>query len=257
VVLGLDPAVRVFPTPASETSALAAHIAELARACVLARGSFSIVLSGGRTPERLYRVLSRRYRDKISWHDVEVYFGDERCVSPRSRESNYRLARDALLSRVPVSRGRVHRLPGEVRPATLAAARYARLIGRLPHSQDPTLARFDLVLLGLGPDAHTASLFPGAPALRERHRSVVAVPESGQPPFVPRLTLTVPALCSTREVCFLVSGKEKAPAVAAVLRAPPEGDRRLPASLVQAVGTTTWFLDRDAARGLTPDERVA
>jgi 6-phosphogluconolactonase len=215
------------------------------------------VLSGGSTPKRLYRLLARRYREKISWKDVEVYFGDERCVSTRSPESNYRMAHEALLSRVPVSRRRVHRLPGEVRPPALAAARYSRLIGRLPHSKDPTLARFDLVLLGLGPDAHTASLFPGAPALRERSRSVVSVPQAGQPPFVPRLTLTIPALCSAREVCFLVSGEEKAPAVASVFRAPPEGSTQIPASLVQAVGSTTWFLDRAAAKELNPDDGVA
>jgi 6-phosphogluconolactonase len=256
VVLGLGRQLRVFPTVTSETVALARHIAETARRSIRARGVFSIVLSGGHTPERLYRLLGRRYPDRIPWEAVEIFFGDERCVPPRNRESNYAMARTALLSHVPVSRARIHRLRGEVRPPSRAAAEYAGLIGPLPPSGDPTRARFDLVLLGLGPDGHTASLFPGAPALTERRRTVVAVPRSGQPPFVPRLTLTIPALGSAREVCFLVSGEEKASAVAAVLGASLEGDLQLPASLVRAAGLTTWYLDREAARELPSGAKV-
>lgn len=247
--------LRVFPTLASETTALARHLAAQIRAGVRARGVFSLVLSGGSTPERLYRLLAARYRESVPWSSVEIFFGDERCVAPRNLESNYAMARVTLLSHLPIPRGRVHRMPGEVRPLARAAAQYASQIGPLPTAAESRPARFDLVLLGLGPDGHTASLFPDSAALRERRRPVVGVERSGQPPYVPRLTLTVPALCSAGEVCFLVAGEEKAAAVAATLRAPPAGDPHLPASLVRARGPTVWFLDRAAARDIPAPER--
>jgi len=256
VELGLARKVRVYPSLASETAALARHIAERARASVRARRSFSIVLAGGRTPQGLYRLLARRYRTSLPWSATEVFFGDERCVPAKDPESNYALAAEALLSHVAVPSRRVHRLRGELRPPSHAAARYSRLIGPLPSSSDPAEARFDLVLLGIGPDGHTASLFPGAAALRERRRTVVSVRRSGQPPYVPRLTLTLPALASAREVCFLVAGPDKAAAVASVFRSPPGGDPRFPASLVRASGPTIWFLDRAAARDLPAVVRV-
>jgi 6-phosphogluconolactonase len=250
VVSGLDRQLRVFPTLASATAALARHIAAVARESVRVHGAFSIVLSGGRTPEGLYRLLARRYRNRLPWSATEVYFGDERCVPPWNPESNYAMARDALLAHIPIPGSHIHRLPGEVRPPAAAAARYARQIGPLEPPQNPGTPRFDLVLLGIGPDGHTASLFPGTSALRERRRSVVSVLRAGQPPNVPRLTLTVPALSSSREVCFLVAGKEKAGVVAAVLGAPPEGDPRFPASLVRGREATVWYMDQPAASEL-------
>lgn len=250
VVRRLKPRVQVYPNLRAETAALARHIAAFARKCVRERGVFHFVLSGGRTPKALYRLLARRYRETFPWQATQVFFGDERCVTPSDPESNYAMARAALLSHVPIPLSQVHRLPGEVRPLSKAAASYASLIGPLPTRRGSASVRFDLVLLGLGSDGHLASLFPGASALRERRRTVVAVPHAGQPPYVPRLTLTVPALCSAREVCFLVSGEEKAAAVAASLGAPHAGDRRLPANLIRGVQATVWFLDRGAAVSL-------
>jgi len=256
VELGLAREVRVYPSLASETAAAARHIAQRANESVHAHGSFSLVLAGGRTPQGLYRLLARRYRERFPWPATEVFFGDERCVSPRHPQSNYGMVRDALLAHVPVPRRSVHRLQGELRPPSLAAERYARLVGGLPAPTGPGPARFDLVLLGLGPDGHTASLFPGDRALAERRRTVVAVRRPGQPPYLPRLTLTVPALSSSHEVCFFVSGLEKAKAVASVLRSPSVGDPRFPASLVRASGAAIWFLDRAAARDLPRGARV-
>lgn len=247
---GVGRDVRVYPNRASETRAAARHILECARQSVQTRGAFSWVLSGGSTPRGLYRFIARRYRDRFPWQATQVYFGDERCVPPRHPESNYAMARNALLAHVPIPRRQIHRLRGELRPPSEAARRYARLIGPLLTPSDAAPARFDLVLLGVGPDGHTASLFPQDPALRERRRLVVAVRRAGQPPYLPRLTLTLPALASSREVCFLVSGEAKAAAVAAIFRSSPEGNPRLPASLVHPVGATVWFLDRAAGHAL-------
>jgi 6-phosphogluconolactonase len=252
VELGVGRDVRVYPDLATETLAAARQIVARARQAVRARGVFSWVLAGGGTPRGLYRLLARRYRRSFPWSATEVYFGDERCVPPRHRDSNYAMARDTLLAHVPISRRRVHRLRGEIRPLSSAAGRYARLIGRVPPPADPAHARFDLVLLGVGGDGHTASLFPEARSLREHRRTVVSVRRSPEPPYVPRLTLTLPALNSSREVCFLVSGPEKAAAVAAIFRSGPDGTAHLPASLVRPAGDTIWFLDRAAAHDLPP-----
>lgn len=253
MVRGLVRRVRVYRSLASATASLARHVARTARAAVRARGVFSLVLSGGKTPEGLYRRLAQRYRESVPWNATEIFFGDERCVSPRDPRSNYRMVRSAFLSHVPIPRKQVHRMPGEVRPLSAAATGYARSIGPIPPASDASAARFDLVLLGIGPDGHTASLFPGAPALRVRRYTVAAVPRSGQPPYVPRLTLTLPALGSAREVCFLISGEDKAAAVAGIFRTPLRGDPQLPASLVRSAGPTHWYLDRGAAQDLPPE----
>jgi 6-phosphogluconolactonase len=244
--------VRVYPGLASASSALARHVAGQAREAVRARGAFSLVLAGGETPRNLYRLLARRYRRSFPWYATDVYFGDERCVSLRDPQSNYAMAREALLSRVPIPPHRVHRIRGELRPPSVAAAIYARLLGPAAVRTGRRPPRFDLVLLGIGRDAHTASLFPGSPVLAERRRPVASVRRAGQPPYVPRITLTLPALASSREVCFLVAGAEKAAAVAAVLRSGPRGTPRLPASRVRSTGPTVWFLDRGAASALPP-----
>ncbi len=244
----LEREIRVFPDPTREAEAAARHLAARARVAVRARGRFSWVLAGGRTPEGLYRLLARRWRSRFPWEATEIFFGDERCVGRRDPESNYAMAREALLAHVPIPRHRIHRLRGELRPASRAAEEYARLIGPLPPAK--ASPRFDTVLLGLGPDGHTASLFPGAPAVRERTRTVVAVPRAGHPPWVPRLSLTLAALASSREVLFLVEGSEKADTVARVLRAAPRHSSNLPARMVRSAGPILWFLDRAAASRL-------
>ncbi|MCI4364875.1 MAG: 6-phosphogluconolactonase [Thermoplasmata archaeon] len=248
---GVDRRVRVFSSLATLSSGAARHVAERARDAVAARGRFTWVLAGGHTPEGLYRKLAERYQTDFPWRESEVFFGDERCVPAGSPLSNYSMARDALLRHVPIPAGRVHRLRGEVRPPSEAAATYRRLLDRLALRGDGTGVRFDLVVLGIGPDGHTASLFPGSSALRERQRTVVALRRSGQPPWVPRLTLTLPAFASSREVLFLVAGEEKADVVARVLRARPPGNPNLPASRIRSAGSVRWFLNRSAASHLS------
>lgn len=247
----MSPPVRVFADLDGASAALARHVADRAQAAVRDRGRFSIVLSGGRTPLPLFRRLARGGGSGIPWRATDVFFADERCVPPDHPDSNFRQAWEALLSRVPIDRRRVHRLRGELRPISVAAARYARLVGRA-RVGGPSAPRFDLVMLGIGPDGHTASLFPGSPAVEERRRSVVAVRRSGLAPFVARLTLTPPALASARDVCFLVAGDDKSSVLAAILSAGPDGDPALPASRIRPPHPPTWYLDRAAAAELSP-----
>jgi 6-phosphogluconolactonase len=240
----------VFPDLDAASVAAAREIGRRAEGAVAARGRFSWVISGGRTPLSLFAILANDYRESFPWGRTEVFFADERCVPPRNPDSNFGAAWEAFLSRVPIPRGQVHRIRGELRPPSEAASRYARALGPLPPKGTPGGSLFDLVQLGIGPDGHTASLFPGQWGVRERQRTVVTVREAGLSPFVPRITLTPPALSSAREVCFLVAGGDKASAVAAVFRSSPNGDPRYPASCVRPPGPAFWFLDRAAAAGL-------
>jgi 6-phosphogluconolactonase len=228
-VNGREIEILVFDDEEAAAAACADRLAEAARA------GLEIALTGGSTPRRAYELAALREQD---WSRAGAWWGDERCVPPDDDRSNYRLARESLLDRV--SRPpRVHRIRGELDPAE-AADEYERELGE---------TRLDLVLLGLGPDGHVASLFPGAPTLRERERRVVAA-EAGHEPFVPRVTLTLPILCSGRSVLFLVTGEGKAEAARAAFVAEPS--ERTPGSLVRARdGSTVAILDHAAASALS------
>jgi 6-phosphogluconolactonase len=216
------------------------EIVRCAQAAQAARGEFHVALSGGSTPRAIYERISRAgwLTDFASWH---VWFGDERCVAPDHADSNFRMASEALLSHTVIPRTHVHRMRGEASDPNAAAADYERELRSVFATREP---RFDLVLLGLGPDAHTASLFPGTAALDERSRLVVA--NKVDKLASTRITLTLPAINAARRAMFLVVGADKAAAVHAVLsleRPTPE----LPASLVELRdGTTTWLVDRAA-----------
>jgi 6-phosphogluconolactonase len=247
----------VFPDLGSASKAVADELVRLAAEAVAGRGRFRWVISGGQTPLPLFDLLSGARGQRMPWKNTEVFFADERCVPPRDPDSNFGAAWSAFLSKVPISRRRVHRMRGELRPPSRAATDYARLLGPPPSPMLPSQARFDAVLLGIGPDGHTASLFPDDPALRERRRAVIAVPRPGQPPFVPRLTMTLQTLSSSNQVLFLVSGRDKAAALKAIFRTSPGGSPKWPASLVHSMGSVRWFLDRSAASALPRAERSA
>ncbi len=250
VLLGVAREPRVYPDLSRASNALARALASFAARAVQERGRFAWVISGGRTPTELFTLLRGPFRRRLPWKETEVFFADERCVPPDRPESNFGMAWTSFLSKTPIPRYRVHRMLGEFRPPSEAARRYGRQIGPLPRRGTDPLPRFDLVLLGIGPDGHTASLFPGQPAVREERRAVVAVRRSGQPPFVPRLTLTPPALSSAREIWFLVAGEDKARVVARIFRGGPHGDPQFPASCVEPYGRQLWFMDRLAAAEL-------
>ncbi|MDQ4127210.1 MAG: 6-phosphogluconolactonase [Actinomycetota bacterium] len=231
----------VYETPAEIADAAARDFAARAQEAIDERGRFVVALAGGSTPKATYEALAHDYADELDWSKVHVFFGDERTVPPDHEDSNYRMAHEALLSRVPVRS--VHRMRGELPPAEAAAAYEEELREFFGPDGVPSL---DLVLLGLGEDGHTASLFPETSALDATDRWVVANPVLKLE--TTRLTLTLPVINAARNVTFLVADEGKAGALKEVL----EGDadpRAYPAKLVRPPdGDLTWMVDRAAAR---------
>lgn len=223
--------------------ALARHAATwMTDAALSTTGPLRISLSGGSTPKTLFGLLaSDEFRGRFPWPRVSWYWGDERFVPHDHPESNYRMARQAMLAKAPVPPENVHPIPADGTPEE-AAARYERTLQQAYGSTtlDPARPLFDIMLLGLGADGHTASLLPGDPVLDERRRWV-AVVAHGRPEV--RITLTYPAIESSRRVAFLVAGKDKA----SILRTIRAGNRELPAARVQPLGELVWFVDRAAA----------
>lgn len=203
--------LRRFATPGELASAAAALFCDAARDAVLARGRFCVVIPGGRTPAALFAALREApWAETVPWHESHLFWSDERCVPAYDANSNYGLARRELLTRVPIRAGHVHRAPTEIGAPDQAAAAWEHALRRLFGAEDraPVFPEFDLVILGVGADGHTASLFPGDPALEVSDRWVAAVAPTGTPP-VARVTLTLPVLNHARRVIFLVAGPDK------------------------------------------------
>jgi len=214
-----------------------------------ARGTFTVALSGGSTPRAFHTLLAQPpYRDQVDWTQVHFYWGDERYVPPDDQESNFRMARETLLEHVPVRAEQIHRMPTEQADPEQAAAQYAQELRQGFGLMPGQLPRFDLVYLGMGPDGHTASLFPHTAALAVTDALVVA---NYVPKFATyRLTLTVPVLNAAANIAFLVAGPDKVDALAAVLEG-PRAPEDYPSQLVApADGTLYWIVDRAAAAGL-------
>ena len=217
------------------------------RLAAAANAGGQIVLTGGSTPRVAYERLATM---NVDWSACTLWFGDERCVPPDDEHSNFGMARDALLNRLPGAAPDVRRIEGERGPDEGANA-YER---ELREAFGDQLPRFDLLLLGLGPDAHCASLFPNQPSLDERERLAVGIERPGLAPWIPRVTLTVPVINAAREVVFLVAGAEKAAAVERAFAGKP--DRGAPASLIApASGAMTVLLDPAAAGRLPIESR--
>jgi 6-phosphogluconolactonase len=223
---------------------LARTVAEWLCELVLASdGRFSVCLSGGSTPRRMYeRLATPAIASRFPWPRVHWFWGDERFVPPDDPASNYRMAREALLARVPVPGGNVHPIPTQGVSPERAAEAYETTLKRYHGTGilGPDRPLFDVTLLGIGDNGHTASLFPGQPALRETQRWAVATIGVDSEP---RITLTYPALDSSRDVAFLATGAGKRDMVGRA-RA---GDRKIPAGLVRPIGRVHWFLDRAAS----------
>lgn len=238
----LDNAAAVALRTAEEFTALSAE-------AIRQRGRFSVALAGGSTPKQMYRLLAAApLSEKIDWQHVHLFWGDERCVPPEHRDSNYRMVHETLIQKIALPVANIHRIPAEYRDLNAAAGSYANELRIFFENDAAAMPRFDLILLGMGADGHIASLFPETAALAERQRWVVAneVPQLQ----THRVTLTFPVINAAAQVWFLVTGAEKAEMVALALQH-KKSSQKIPAQLVQPdPGALTWFLDAAAATQL-------
>lgn len=243
--------VRVFDTPEHVAQAAAAEFIAASHEAIDARGRFIVALAGGSTPRRLYELLGDdTHRAQVDWSKVEFFWGDERPVPPEHPDSNFGMAKRALLDKLDLPTRQIHRMPADRTDLDAAARDYqAEIAALLAVPPDGNPPAFDLVLLGMGPDGHTASLFPHTPALAETTRWVAANP-------VPklnatRLTMTVAILNRARHIMFAAGGADKTAVLAEVLEGPAD-PQRLPSQLIAPAppGHVTWLVDLAAASGL-------
>jgi 6-phosphogluconolactonase len=242
--------IRTLTTPQDLFAAAAEEVIHAANQAVAARGRFTIALSGGSTPRGLFTLLAANARSVLPWDKMFFFWGDERHVPPGDPESNYRMANESLLAKIPVAAANVFRIPAENPDAAAAALAYEQTLQKFFQLQPGEFPRFDLILLGIGPDGHTASLFPESAGLNEKSRLVIA---NWVEKFkTNRITFTFPVLNAARSVAFLVSGTDKAPALHAILEDETAPGERYPAKLVSPTdGKLIWFLDKAAASELS------
>jgi 6-phosphogluconolactonase len=242
------PAIRRFETIDALSHTAANELAMIVRVAVEARGVATIALSGGSTPKRLFQILAERGRTSMPWDAIELWWGDERTVPPDHADSNYRMTRENLIEPLELDPLRIHRIRGEDAPAASAAAYEAELVAA--YGAPPV---FDYVMLGMGPDGHTASLFPHSPALGEQSKWVVANPVDS--PLTKgkatRITCTAATLNAGRHIRFLVAGADKAETLANVLNGPRD-PQRYPSQLIAPThgGELVWLVDHAAAARL-------
>ena len=245
------PEIRSYPSLSELSLAAAEFIAELAEAKIRERNIFTLVLSGGSTPRQLYEKLARQPISKrINWQKTHIFWGDERYVPPDHPEGNFSLAVKSLISKVDIPPANINRIPTEIDSAQAAAEGYEKTLRKffppaVGSEEGRYFPSFDLVLLGLGQDGHTASLFPGEAALEERDRWVVAVDGANASPPVERITLTLPAINKARYVIFLASGSNKREVFQQVVNNPETSS--YPAARVKPLGRLVWFIDEGLA----------
>ena len=234
---------RVFPDLDALSRAVLEESLRIVREAVAHRGRCTIALSGGHTPAKMYDLWAREYSAKTPWDRVHLFWGDERYVPADDPLSNYRMTRETLLSHVPIPAANIHPAPTSLPTPEKAAGAYDAQVRGFFGADEPV---YDVTLLGLGPEGHTASLFPGSPALEEKQRWVVAVQVAAKPPN--RLTFTLPVLNRSRNTYFLVAGKDKREILAALRSEPDSQPSQYPAGRVRpAHGRVLWFLDQAAA----------
>jgi len=228
------------------THRLADRFVSLAQDCVKNSGRYAVALSGGSTPKAFYALLAEpEYGNQVPWKATHLFWGDERCVAHDSPESNYKMAVDALISKVPIPAENVHPTHGQDQDPVAAALKYEKEIVEFFKLGAGEFPAFDFNLLGMGPDGHTASLFPGSAALEERSRIVVANFVAKFNTY--RITLTLPAINNSKNVIFMVAGQDKQEMLKTVLESGPPV---LPSQLIAPAGKLDWYIDRAAAAGL-------
>ncbi len=241
--------LRKLTTPQDLFQAAADDVIHAAEGSVSERNRFTIALSGGSTPRNLYNLIAANASSTLPWDRMFFFFGDERHVPPDDPESNFRMANESLLSKVPIPAGNIFRVPSENPDASAAAEAYEKSLRNFFALQPGEFPRFDLILLGMGPDGHTASLFPEAAALQEKSRLVVA--NWVEKLKTHRITLTLPVINAARRVLFLVSGTDKAAALHEVLEGKQPAEK-YPSKLVRPTnGKLIWLVDRAAASELS------
>jgi len=239
--------IHILNTPAELFRAAAEQFAALAKAAIEARGRFSVALSGGSTPRSLYALLASGSIPAVPWDKIYFFFGDERDVPPDDPESNFRMASEALLSKAPIPPGNIFRVHTEIKDAPAAALEYEQTTRAFFGLKPGEFPRFDLIFLDMGPDGHTASLFPDTAGLRETKRLVIANWVEKFHSY--RISLTLPVLNHAAYVMFLVSGPDKAATIRQVLEAGPAD---FPSAQVHpSDGRLIWLLDSAAAAGLS------
>jgi 6-phosphogluconolactonase len=239
--------ISVYPDTDTLSRDAAQYIVRLANESVVLHGRFTIALSGGTTPRKLYGMLGDEpYRSQIDWALVDIFWSDERCVPPDSEDSNYLLAQQVLLNKIPIPAAQIHRMPADELDRDTASQAYTNAMRRVFATNG--IPSFDLIQLGMGPEGHTASLFPHQASLHEQQRLVMPVSVPKPPP--PRLTFTPPILNAAHNILFLVTGADKADAVQAVLEDEYNPDE-YPAQIVRPTnGEVVWMLDTKAASTL-------
>jgi 6-phosphogluconolactonase len=243
--------IRIFADLEALSQGVAAEIANLASQAITKKGFFALVLAGGSTPRKLYEVLAKKYREKVDWPKVHFFWGDERCVPPNDSDSNFAMASQTLLSRLAIPTQNVHRMPADMETPDAAAQAYEKELRNFFNLFSvKSLPKFDLILLGVGEDGHTASLFPKTAALGETRRWVAPViaPESYKTRS--RITLTLPVINQAQNVFFLVAGKEKKSLIESLIHAPEFSHAHFPAARVAPQGELLWFLDQAAGEAL-------
>jgi 6-phosphogluconolactonase len=233
------PQIQIYPDLNTLAAQATEQIEKLAAAAIAAKGNFSLVLSGGSTPKTLYQLLADKFRTRIDWSKVEIYFGDERCVPSDDPQSNFRMANEAMLSKLPIPEKNIHRMRGEIEPQA-AAIEYGQLL-----KEKFANGGADVVLLGMGPDGHTGSLFPGTEVFSEvKHRCVAVFVQKLN---MWRITMTAPFINRAQNVMVMVVGADKADRLREVLKGPRD-PQRLPIQLIApASGNMIWLLDSAAA----------
>jgi 6-phosphogluconolactonase len=254
-----NPEIKRYPNIEALSEGAAEFICTLAETYVQETGRFTIVLAGGKTPKRLYGTLGQPpFNARMPWSDIRMFWGDERCVTPDHPDSNFGMAFRTLISSVPIPAENIHRIPAEMTSPEKAAEAYEAVLrkffepGVRGDSQNRSVDKkqdfpvFDLILLGVGEDGHTASLFSGDQALKEHTHWVTAVGNPRGSPRVPRVTLTLPVLNRARCVLFLVTGTEKQQVVRLIMSDPDRARQSYPAARVRPQGRLVWLLDAEA-----------
>jgi 6-phosphogluconolactonase len=245
----MKPDIKHFPDLEALSLEAAYFVSQTAHESIAKNGFFTLVLSGGSTPRRLYELLSRPpFFQDMPWSQIHFFWGDERCVPPDHPDSNYGMAYRSLLSKIPLPGKNIHRIPAEKNPGPWVVQEYEKEILDFFNSKVPGsigtahIPSFDFILLGLGKDGHTASLFPGDPALMEKEHWITYVPKPGLSPEFPRITMTLPQINQAGTVLFLVSGAEKKEVLKVILNESDAGRDRYPAARVRPKGKLCWFI---------------